>query len=995
MSKEKFSLNEEFVKEYDNKKAPFGFNGLGELTYIRTYSRIKDDGSNEDWKEIIERVTNGTYSIQKRWIKQNKLRWNEKKAKLSAQTMFDKIFNMKFMPPGRGLWSVGSPIIEERELFAAANNCGFCTTEHVASEGSKPFRFLMDMSMLGVGIGFDVKGEGSFTIQCPSKNSAKTIKIEDTREGWIDSTADLIDSFFFGTDELEFDYSAIRLVNEPIKGFGGVSSGPQPLIDLHNSIRKILGNNTGKKITSTIIVDLMNLIGKAVVAGNVRRTAEIVFGDPNSEEYLDLKNYQVNPHRAEYGWTSNNSVFANIGMDYTDICDRIQINGEPGLAWLGNMKDYSRMVDPPDYKDDQVAGGNPCIVGSTLIAVADGRNAVQIKDLVDTTYPVYTIKDGQVVIGNSVKTWKTRENAEIWKLTLDDGSILLATPDHKIMLRNGEYIELKNLVAGQSLMPFNSYLSNNNYRQISSNKKRDRRQYRMIAEHNGLIVDPKTTAIHHSDFNSLNDFIDNLIPMSHEEHQKLHSQRMMGLDNPYHRMSDEWRLTFDLRDMSGDKNPMFGKKHKGSTLNVIGKKSKANWANQKDIMIDSIKNGMTTDVKKRISDARIANSPRVECVCPVCDKSKMLVASKAKNFKTCSTSCSNVNRKREKDMYNHKVVSVEFHGYEDVYDMTVEDTHNFGVITSVGDENAVTSSGIFVHNCLEQSLEPYELCTLVETFLNNHETLEEFLETLKYSYLYAKTITLGQTHWEETNEVMMRNRRIGCSLSGVAQFMAKHGIETLRQWLMAGYAELERLDKVYSDWFCVPLSIKKTSNKPSGTVSLVAGAWPGIHHLEARFHIRRMRLSKYSKLIKPLEKAGYGIEPAFGSEDSTVVVSIPVDAGAGIRGLREVSMWEQLAIAAFMQRYWADNQVSVTITFDPVSEGHQIKHALNYYQYQLKGVSFLPRLEYGAYPQMPYEEITEEKFVEMSSKLKTLNFKDISGEEANVEKYCNNDSCQI
>ena len=41
----------------------------------------------------------------------------------------------------------------------------------------------------------------------------------------------------------------------------------------------------------------MNLIGKCVVAGNVRRTAEIVFGDPHSEEYLDLKNYKVNPHR--------------------------------------------------------------------------------------------------------------------------------------------------------------------------------------------------------------------------------------------------------------------------------------------------------------------------------------------------------------------------------------------------------------------------------------------------------------------------------------------------------------------------------------------------------------------------------------------------------------------------------------------------------------------------------------------------------------------------
>ena len=58
----------------------------------------------------------------------------------------------------------------------------------------------------------------------------------------------------------------------------------------------MLEKNTGEPSTITTIVDIMNLIGKCVVAGNVRRTAEIVFGDPNSEEYLDLKNYKVN-HR--------------------------------------------------------------------------------------------------------------------------------------------------------------------------------------------------------------------------------------------------------------------------------------------------------------------------------------------------------------------------------------------------------------------------------------------------------------------------------------------------------------------------------------------------------------------------------------------------------------------------------------------------------------------------------------------------------------------------
>jgi ribonucleoside-triphosphate reductase (thioredoxin) len=114
------------------------------------------------------------------------------------------------------------------------------------------------------------------------------------------------------------------------QGFGGIASGPQPLQRLHKSIETVLVGLVGKPITVTAIVDLMNLIGRCVVAGQQRQSAEIAFGDPDCKEYIDLKDYDVNPHRAEYGWTSNNSVFAKLGMDYTDICKRVMKNGEPG-----------------------------------------------------------------------------------------------------------------------------------------------------------------------------------------------------------------------------------------------------------------------------------------------------------------------------------------------------------------------------------------------------------------------------------------------------------------------------------------------------------------------------------------------------------------------------------------------------------------------------------------------------------------------------------------
>jgi len=645
------------MNNYKRKRAPFGFNGLGELVYMRTYSRLKQDGKNEMWWETVQRVVEGTFNMQKRHIDAHSLGWNPWKAQHSAQEMYDRIFTMKFLPPGRGLWAMGTPLTEERGLFAALNNCAFVSTENIKDDLAAPFTFLMDASMLGVGVGFDTLGAGKLIVKGPSETRKTEIfEIPDTRQGWVESLRLQLEAHFLGTAPVEFDYSAIREEGVAIAGFGGVSSGPAPLKDLHDKIDEILGNVAGEPISITAIVDIMNLIGKCVVAGNVRRTAEIVFGDANSQEYLDLKNYEVNPHRAEYGWTSNNSIFAELGMDYTEACERVKLNGEPGFAWLENMQNYSRMNNGPDYKDHRVKGGNPC---------------------------------------------------------------------------------------------------------------------------------------------------------------------------------------------------------------------------------------------------------------------------------------------------------------------------------------------------LEQSLESYELCCLVETFPNNHDSVEDYLKTLKYAYMYAKTVTLGKTHWPETNRVMLRNRRIGCSMSGLAQFISNHGLHELRKWMSDGYDSIQELDTIYSDWLAVPKSVKTTSIKPSGTVSLLAGATPGMHYPESRYYIRRMRLSITSPLIPALEKAGYVLEPAFGSEDSTLVVGIPVDVGEGIRTASDLSLWEQLSLAAFIQKYWADNQVSCTVTFDPETEGDQIAPALDYFQYQLKGISFLPRLDYGAYPQMPYEAVDKETYEELLSNVKRLSFGRIKGDDVEAERFCDNDVCEI
>ena len=292
--------------------------------------------------------------------------------------------------------------------------------------------------------------------------------------------------------------------------------------------------------------------------------------------------------------------------------------------------------------------------------------------------------------------------------------------------------------------------------------------------------------------------------------------------------------------------------------------------------------------------------------------------------------------------------------------------------------------------CLEQTLESYELCCLVEVFPSNCEDIEDYTRTLKFAYLYAKTVTLGQSHWPETNRVMLRNRRIGCSMSGLVQFVNSRGLGTLKKWCDSGYRYLREVDKIYSEWLCIPESIKCTSVKPSGSVSKLPGATSGVHWPISRYCKVRVRIAKNHGILEDMIAAGYATEQCV-YNSSAVCVEFPVDYGDSMRSEEEVSMWEKLSLAAFMQKYWADNQVSATITFDPKTEGSQIESSLDYFQYQLKGVSFLPMG--GVYEQMSYEPITKKEYLGMLESLGSVTWS--NHEDAEQERFCDTDSCQI
>jgi ribonucleoside-triphosphate reductase (thioredoxin) len=678
MSYLSFRLADSFIDNYKDRQPPFGFrdaggNSLGEITFIRTYSRTKEDGSKERWWETCRRVIEGMYSIQKDWAKEHVLPWNDHKAQKSAQEAYDLMYEMKWSPPGRGLFSMGTYVVNGRKDSTPLQNCAFISTyDMTKSDPSNPFTFLMNVSMLGVGVGYDTRGaEKEFVIHEPRKPENETdtrtiYTVPDTREGWVESLKLKLNSYLLpGQYAVEFIYDEIRPKGAPIVTFGGIAPGPKPLMRLHNMIDKILGNREGEILSDVDIADIANLIGDCVVSGNVRRSALLAYGRKESKNFLNLKNAEVFPERNSYdasnpGWAymSNNSIRAFVGDDLSSVIPGIMLNGEPGIIWEDVTKQYGRLADAPDNKDHRFAGFNPCV---------------------------------------------------------------------------------------------------------------------------------------------------------------------------------------------------------------------------------------------------------------------------------------------------------------------------------------------------EQPLESGEMCTLVDIHLSKITDETELKRVLKYAYLYAKTVTLLPTGIPRTNAIMQRNRRIGISMSGIANFSDNNGRSVLRSWMDSGYNIVKDYDATYSEWLCVRESIKVTTVKPTGTTSLLVGESPGVHWSPGGTYFNRAVIfDKDHPIVSVFKDAGYTVEVSATSPDSSVVIYFPIHSDA-LRSEKDVTIFEKASLAVEAQRWWSDNGVSVTVSFDSETEASQVPTILSMYDGQLKAISFLP-MGNKVYPQQPYTNISSIDYTNASNELSKVDMNILYDDrviDAEGERGCTNDVCEV
>jgi len=201
--------------------------------------------------------------------------------------------------------------------------------------------------------------------QSKDKSDYVYYNLPDTREGWVLANARLIDMHFNQTNpenktKLVLDISRIRPYGAKIHGFGGTASGPMPLVEMFFDINNIINNRADGNLTSVDCTDICNLIGKTVVAGNVRRSAELALGTSTDQDFITMK--QDKDKLYHHRWASNNSVAIDSNFDeYEPIANGIRENGEPGIVNLDLSRNYGRIID--GYQKDidgDVEGTNPC-----------------------------------------------------------------------------------------------------------------------------------------------------------------------------------------------------------------------------------------------------------------------------------------------------------------------------------------------------------------------------------------------------------------------------------------------------------------------------------------------------------------------------------------------------------------------------------------------------------------------------------------------------------
>ena len=1044
-----FKLASTFIEPYTSKKPNFGFNGLGEFVFYRTYSRDKAEGGKESFLDVAKRVVEGCYEIQRRHCMSIHIPWDYERAQDSAQEMFERIWSFKFLPPGRGLWMMGTDFMYARGS-AALNNCFSGDTEYITRDGIKTLK--------------ETEGTTQRVLAAGGKWVDAKIKAFGEQELYrlVVKRGVRYKTIMTTADHRWF----VKSKQKNLVAANGVE-GEKPVYktrechttDLKNGMRLLscYGSGIKNNYLRPSIVGIQHGIcygdGTTGSSDSNHGTYLYLCGPKNLGLLKYFQGFHVTP-APERG-----SEGAMRVADLPRFYRNAPVMNEASTYLYGWLAGYfaadgriTKLGTPQissKHKENLEVVRSVCaILGIGTHDITSGYQTVRYEDGKVKKFLQYRITlysdhltDEFFLMEHHLERFKQRtarecSHYENWNVVsveetgLKEETYCAQVPDYNSfalagniltgncgmtstdMKRHTDPAEPYCFMMDMSMLGVGIGFDTKGAGQVEIQRPNPAKyvEYEVHDSREGW-VDSLRTLIHSYTKKSSNGEV-----VFNYEKIRPAGSTITGFGgtaagaNILSDMHEMFRKHLDRKIgktlSSGDIVDLMNYIGKCVVAGNVRRTAQIAFGEAGDDEYSSLKNPyafMPDNIKSMIQEkegmawGRATNSVAYLDVSDFDTSSLTPEEIELLTQGTIQWSALNNHRWASNNSVFAKV-GMPYKQYEkDIATngepgfLWLENCRNFGRMID-GFKEGIDGEVVGSNPCAEQSLEDSELCCLVESFPNLHQDDEDYKRTLKFAFLYAKTVTLLPTHSARTNAVMLRNRRIGLSQSGIVQAFAQFGRrEVLNKFCDEGYNVIKQWDKVYSKWLCIPQSIKITSVKPSGTVSLLTGCTPGIHYPEAQHYWRRVRVKSDSPLVQILKDAGYHVEPSVTDPVNTVVIRFAV-SDPRVKPTNEVSIFEQVANTVDYQRYWADNQVSVTIKFK-AEEAKDIASVLEIYEDQLKSISFLPHSNHG-YAQAPYEPCTEQEVLDYNAQLKDLDFSSYYGKEEG-SNFCDSDSCAV
>ena len=968
-------LSESFINQYKNKQPNWGFNGLGYIVYKRTYARLKEDGNTEEWWETVARCIEGAQKIGAKYTPDE------------AERIYDYIFNLKCNFAGRMLWQLGTTTVDR---FGANSllNCFRYSTKVLTRQGWKQIG-----DLAGKNVEIVTKNGKWVTAPFKSYGKQKLMKtiFEDKRGNISEIYSTLSHRWFI----LDRNHNSIETLTKDLA--------------IGDKVPVVRGKNSSKQISP-----------QGVQHG-------LVFGDGSCNEYESFVDLIDNTYDECKHYFSLNK----ISWNNPENSRHVRYAGMPNY-----YKQLPNINENKQYLSGFLAGW---IAADGSVNKNNGRIRLFNckKDVLEFARDIAAIlgyRTSEPYLERDHNPFDSEcETSELWSITFynsDNPHHLIIRNDHRSKLNDferdynnwakvvsNELTDLEEEVYCAEVPETHSFVIEGNI--LTGNcwatAMREPKAFLFLFE-NLMLGGGVGYSIRREDVHELPKIkkgvivtheatkdADFIIPDSREGWVKL----LANVLDAFYVTGKSFTYSTILIRGYGELIKGFGGKASGPQILIDGiEKITKIFQSREGKKLRSID---VLDICNIIGSVVVAGNVRRSAEIALGDPDDILYlraknwgAGNVPNWRAMS------NNTIYADNFDHIMDEVWKNGYEinkqtgyangEPYGLfNLPLSQKFGRII----DGPISDSKLYptdvdncemTNPCAEISLSNYECCNLCELYLNNIQSKEELIDCAKLLYKTQKAIAALPFIHEETNRIVHKNMRLGLGVTGVCQSLDK------LDWLDDCYIALRKFDRQWSKERGWSESIKLTTVKPSGTLSLLGGATPGVHPAYSQYYMRTVRMSSSDALVQICKDMGYHVEYLInfdGTENhDTVVVYFPCETPAGSILAKDMDVIKQLDMVKKLQTVWSDNAVSVTAYYKE-EELNDLKTWLkDNYEKNIKSVSFLLFKNHG-FKQAPYQEIDEKTYLDARAKVKPLSALSINSTEMLDMAECAAGICPI